>query len=408
MCALSEAEVLYQLRDLNDRVKKLLGQSDDPLVARTNGSWRADGVAGLLRLNHLVELEVVPKFLDPANALWRRDFFLLAVLVRTGHLLHHDEISADSADRGDLATLVGRSLLRLCEENRRRPIRRYERTSSVEFSLDGDVEWETLTLPDPDGFTVSRLALTARNTYNATIKCAADILAAEVTDTDTAAGLIRLSRGMGAQPSPPSQFPVLPQRHSAWEGAYSLAKLVVEGLGLDLIGGGFSGPGFILSTWQSWEQLCHEIVRRALRGHKVIAQQGWVLGKRGAKDVLARPDISPHLGETTDFLLDAKYKVPPGQNPSIGRDDVNEAIMFLHASNRTSIDLLYPSVKTLDELGLGEWSVFDTLTTQRDDWVIRGIEVQIQGIAGHGGFDSVVKAARAALGARINTAPSIS
>jgi len=407
VCALSEAEVLYQLHDLNERVKKLLGKSNDrgDLISVTaNGAWRADGVAGLLRLNQQVELEIVPKFLDCSNETWRRDFFLLALLVRTGHLLHHDEISADSADRGDLATLVARSLLRMCNENKRRPIRRYRRSRTVEFSLDGDVDWETLTLPDPDGYTVSRFSLTGRNAYNATIKAAAGILAREVTDNDTVADLTRLSRSLGDQSQPHDPFPALPQRHLDWEGAYTLAKLVVEGFGLDLTGGRFSGPGFIISTWQSWEQLCYEIVRRALRGHKVVAQQGWVLGKRGNKDELASPDISPHLGESTDFLLDAKYKVPPGQHPSVGRDDVYEAIAFLYASGRKNIYLLYPSVQTPDKLPLGQWQVFDTLTMQRDGWAIRGVEVQVQGIASRGGFDAIVQAARAALADSIESA----
>lgn len=400
VCALSESDVLDQLGNLNERVKPLLRQTNDPITANRAGAWRADGVAGLLRLNRQVELEVVPKFLDQEDKTWRRDFFLLALLVRTGHLLHYDEISADSADRGDLATLVARSLLRMCEENRRRPIRRYERVQRAEFGLDGDVEWESVILPEPDGFLVSSLTLTRRNAFNATIKAAADVLAAEVTDTDTVAGLSRLSKNLGEQSAPPEQFPALPQRHIKWEGAYSLARLVIEGLGLDLAGGGFTGPGFILSTWQSWEQLCFEVVRRALPSHRVVDQKPWKLGERAGEDVFAYPDITPYTGEKTDFLLDAKYKTPQGKSPIVDRADVNEAITFLHASGRSKIDLLYPSEKSPDELPLGQWSVFDTLEIRNTGWVVRGIELQIQGIARRGGFDQVVDTARAALRTR--------
>ncbi|PCK21721.1 hypothetical protein CHR55_33650 [Rhodococcus qingshengii] len=62
---------MVQLRDLNERVKSHLGYKDDPITATVGGAWKADGIAGLLRLNSQVELEVVPKFLDPNSTAWR-------------------------------------------------------------------------------------------------------------------------------------------------------------------------------------------------------------------------------------------------------------------------------------------------------------------------------------------------
>lgn len=397
LCGLSEGDVLLQLRDLNDRLKRLLNHKYDAITLNSAGTWKADGVAGLMQLNRKIELEVVPKFLDPTNSSWRRDFFVLATLVRTGHLLQQDEISADSVDRGDLATLVARSLLHMWEENRRRPIRRYKRSRRIDFSLDGDVEWESIALPEPDGFNVDGIVLSPKNPFNATIKRASDLLLDEVYESDTVAGLSRLSRSLAHQEKVPVNFPPLPQRNLAWSNAYDLARLVVEGLGLDLATGEFSGPGFVLSTWQSWEGLCYEIVRRALRDHRVVAQERWGLGKRGSRPVTARPDISPHRDDTTDFLLDAKYKVPSGEKPTISRDDLNEAIVFLHASGRTAIDLMYPSTKSPDVLKLGEWSVFDVVEISQGGWEIRGVEVQIQGLSEKGGFDQLVRGTRVGL-----------
>lgn len=397
----NEAQVLQDVRQLNERLRNSLGQQEDVITVTPSGAWRADGVAGLVRLNQQIELEVVPKFLDAGNEGWRQDLFLVAVLVRTGHLLHEEDMGADRSSEADLATLVGRALLRLVAASTRRPIRRYVKAGIQDFGVDGEVDWESVILPDSDGFTATRLALSGRNEYNSTLKTAAEILIGEVADSETAAQLGRLARSFGDQPEVPVHFPTLPLRHRGWEGAYSLARLVVEGFGLDLSTGRFVGPGFILSTWQSWEQLCHEIVRRALRGHKVVAQQGWILGKRGAKDVFAYPDITPYLGETTDFLMDAKYKVPAGSSQTIARPDVNEAVTFLHASGRRKIDLLYPSAKSPDDLPLGSWAVFDTITIPRDGWEIRGIEVQIQGIGRRGGFGEVVRAARQAMDTRL-------
>lgn len=394
LCLMSDAEVRLQLQDLNERVKNLLGFKNDPITATISGTWRADGVAGLLRLNEQVTLEVVPKFLDASSPDWRRDFFLLAVLVRTGHLLQQDEIAADEDDRGDLATLVAWSLLNMCEENQRRPIRGYSQVHELDFSIDGDVDPVSIALPDPDGFSISRLHLTNRNPYNATIAAAAQILEREVSDVDTQARLQQLGRTLRGQAAPPRVYPPLPQRHQGWSGAYDLARLILGGHGLDLQGGFFTGPGFVLSTWQAWETLCEEIVRRALPDFSVIPQKPYALGTRAqGQDVEVRPDISPLQNGAPSHLLDAKYRTRAGRRPSIANEDIYESYAFLTASRARHIDLLYPATETPDILPLGDWRPFEDVTLI-GGLTIRGVAVQVQGLARRGGFDSLVAGAR--------------
>lgn len=405
LSGISEAEVLVQLRELNDRVKTLLGYEDDPITASSSGALRADGVAGLLRLNASVELEVVPKFLDPDSATWRSDFFLLAVFVKTGHLLLHDEISASTQDRGDLATLIARSFLTLYSENERRPIRGYRRGARADFALDGDVDWETVFLPDPDGFAVSQLELTRQNPYNATLAAAVQILIPEVADVDTQAQLRLLGRHLAPQGAAPAFFPPLPPRHRGWQQAYELASLIVTGLGLNLDEGVFTGPGFVLSTWSAWEFLCEEIVRRALPDHKVVGQKQWVLGHRGSEEVYAKPDISPIADGAVPLLLDAKYKTRVGRSPRINAGDLYESLAFLRAGQTDLMLLLYPSVRPADELALGEWRLFDQIGV--DPHVVQGFEVQVQGLAQRGGFEALVAGARTLLDSKLGaTTPS--
>lgn len=402
LSGISEAQVLVHLRELNDRVRTLLGYEDDPITVSSSGALKADGVAGLLRLTASVELEVVPKFLDPNSSTWRSDFFLLAVLVKTGHLLLHDEISAGTQDRGDLTTLIARSFLTLYAGNERRPIRGYRRGARADFALDGDVDWETVFLPDPGGFAVTQLELTRQNPYNATLAAAVQILMPEVADVDTQAQLRLLGRHLAPQGAAPALFPPLPPRHRAWQQAYELASLIVAGLGLNLDEGVFTGPGFVLSTWSAWEFLCEEVVRRALPDYTIVGQKRWVLGYRGAEEVYAKPDISPINRGAVPLLLDAKYKTRVGKSPRINAGDLYESLAFLRAGRTDLMCLLYPSVKAPDQLALGEWRLFDQINV--DQQIIRGFEVQIQGLARRGGFEELVTGARLLLSSKLGIA----
>lgn len=395
---ISAGEVLHQLAELNDRVRIQLGYKHGPITATGSGAWKADGVAGLLRLNSSVELEIVPKFLNPEDTTWRADFFVIAVLVKTGHLLLHDEISASTQERGDLATLIARSLLDSLAANWRRPIRGYQRRRRSDFSIDGDVDWETLFLPDPCGFEMSGLELTRQNPYNATLAAAAKILIPEVSDADTQSQLRLITRILSPQLDSPASFPPLPPRHHNWHKAYDLARMVIEGMGLNLDEGTFTGPGFILSTWAAWESLCEEILRRALPDMSVEGQHEWKLGRRDTGSVFVKPDISPMENGVATFLLDAKYKTRFGKSPTIGATDLYESLAFLHAADAKYIYLLYPAIGSPSELSLGEWRRFDRVKVGQMS--IEGFEVQIQGLSSSGAFDRLTNGVRRSLAER--------
>ena len=395
LSAIDESDVISQLQDVNDRICRELGLTDNPISSTPEGTWRADGIAGLIRFNSRVEVEIAPKFLDPATTAWRSDFFLLAILVKTGHLLLHEEMGADTQDRADLATLIAISLLSLYEDNQRRPIRGYRHIRDDDYSLDGDVDWETLTLPAADGFELSKMQLTAANEYNATIGAAVEILIPEVTDSDTQHRLEHLSRRIGSQPKMPPTFPPLPQRHRSWESTYSLSRLVVEGMGLQLSGGTFTGPGFVLSTWSAWQSLCEQLVRRALPDARVVPQAPFFLGKRGTDEVSVRPDLAVLEDQKVAMLADAKYKSRTGRTPAISAPDLYESLAFLKAANVTRMALLFPSSSSAAELPLGGWNKFDSV--QVDNLVVEGIEFQVQGIATGDGFQNLVRGFREGL-----------
>lgn len=379
------SDVLVLLRGVNDRLRQLLSLEADPIVADAAGTWRADGVAGLVKLSPDIELEIAPKFLaEDAN--WQNDFFLLATLVRTGRVLISDAVSAGIADRPDLATLIGRALVIWYGKNARRPIKAYRRSIVREFSFDGEVDLDSFLLPDADGYRIDRLQRTGQNSYNSLIKAAADLLVAEVGDADTRVMLQRLSRDLGPQARPIHHRPPLPARYENWQPAYELASLVVDGYGLDLRGGLLTGPGFVLSTWSAWETLCEELVRRAVLPLHGIAQRPYKLGTRLTGDVLVRPDVAVCDDSTTHLLLDAKYKTRVGRKPSVNAADLYEALAFLRASQCSRIILIYPTLST--SLSLGEHELFDHVEVGQQ--TVEAAMFQVSGLSSAGGFEAAI------------------
>lgn len=394
----SEHEVLGQLRNLNVRLRAMLGYDEDPIVASVDGSWRADGIAGLVRLDTDVELEIVPKFLSSTSPTWRSDFFLIAVLASSGHILTSEEISSAVEERDDLATLITRALIQMHEQNRRNRIRRYRRRESFDYAADGDVDWETLAFPNADGFKMSRIELTKQNPYNATLKQALTILRGELADSDTEALADQVIRDLGPQQQLTGDFPPLPPRFADWDAAYELSQHVVKGFGLDLRGGTFTGPGFIVSTWAAWQSLCEVLLHQALPTRRIVGQLRWPLGRRGDEIVYARPDISVLYESGAEYLLDAKYKTRLGKKPSIQSTDLYESLAFMRAAKTRYISLLYPSTRSIVDFPLGTCTVFDSVVV--DEFHVDGVEVQLQGLAGKGGLSKLVQGVRGTLQTR--------
>lgn len=383
-------DVRTQVENLNDRLRKALSLTTPPIESR-DGGCRADGIAGLLRLNERVEIEVVPKFLSEDED-WREDFFLISVLARTGRLLADHDISAGVKDRGDLATLIARTLIAGHQVNGRRPIRGYRAFRTREFSVDGDVDMESLVLPHPDGFDVQRLALTSINPHNSVLKAALTALIPQIGEGDTRVLAERVVRNLGPQP-PVSALPVrLPPRHAGWQSTYELSLLVLEGFGLDLAGGAYAGPGFVLVTWRAWEQLLNEVLKRALLPHKTVSQHAFRLGTRSTRPLDVYPDVTAFGAAAPLLLADAKYRTTSGRAAAVDNGDIYEALAFMEAAGCPRTILLYPSLATLDEEPTGTCRPFDQVTVSGR--VINAVTVQARGLSHRGGFEALVTGVR--------------
>jgi 5-methylcytosine-specific restriction enzyme subunit McrC len=393
---LAPVRITEWLQRAGDRAALSLGFSNAPLQVAGQRVQAAD-FAGLLRVAPAIELEVAPKFLGTSAAGWREDFFFLAMLSRHGRMLSSDRLRAVSGANSDLATLVARALIQMYWDNHRRPIRTYRRRLESHFAIDGDVDAEDLRMPTDDGFAQTVIRFDRANPYNAAVSAACADLLSEVQDVDVRAGLGRIIQSLGAQTPVRSLQPRrLPSRARAWQSTYELALDVLRGFGLAYDHGRSVAPGFVLSTWQVWEDLITIALRSHLGGAAVAAQKGIKLGhrQRGSdgdwapeKSFVVTPDlrIDGSKAGFGDMLIDAKYKGRLYQGRQrIVEADVYEAMAFAKAAKSNRVVLVYPKLALNAPVAVGTTSTFERVAV--DGVAVWGVEVEVRGIAKRGGL----------------------
>ena len=343
----SSAQVEALLEDGARRLRDVLNLKRSPFTLGTHGSLRVEGLAGLLRISPQLELQVAPKFLDLSDPTWLEDFFWLALFSQTGRILPREQIRAGHGRRGDLATLVGRTLAQLFWENHRRPVRAYRTREINEFAYEGDVDPTDLFIPPPDGYSQRVLQLRRDNEHNAVIAAAVRAVLPEVRDSETRQQLLRVTQAIGPQPPVTSLRPIrLSNRYRHWQVVYDLSLQVLRGFGLEFVQDHLLAPGFILRTWETWQALIESAVRTGLPTHQVHCQQGYELGERTKAgevgDLVVTPDVVVARNEQPLLVVDAKYRTREGFRPAIVSGDVYESLAFMRATGTRSTVLLYP------------------------------------------------------------------
>ena len=387
MLGVSRSDVAGLIAAADLRLARKLKVSRGRLETLGDG-LRVDDLAGLIRISPRLELEVAPKFLGESWHRWREDFFLIATLTRYGTLLASDRLGGGFGDKGDLATLVGRTLVDEYWRHHRRPLRTYRRRAWRDFSMDGDVEPEELVVVDPDGFRQEVVQFTRKNEFNEVMHAAASSLLTEVRDSETRQQLTRvrdaLAPQVGRRRRPPRR---VPSRHRRWQTLYDLSFQILSGFGVSLADADqLLAPGYVLRTAKAWEDVLVAGLRSGLPGASVRAQHAFVLGQRDGEDFSTTPDISLTLGGA-QLLVDAKYKTRVGQARGlIVPADVYEGLAFLRASGARRLALVYPGPPDQAAPAVGRTQLFETVTVE--DMEIRGFHVEVRGISAKNGFRS--------------------
>lgn len=376
------------------RVRRLLRHEASP-VSWIDGGVQFQNVAGILLLAPRIELEVAPKFLGEAPG-WREDFFLLATLSSHGRLLDREGLNSSSRETSDLATLIGRSFVEMYNQNRRRPVRAYRRLPYTGFSLEGDFDPEELAFPGEDGFDQEVMTFTSRNSYNAVLRAAASRLASVVPDVETRARLEHVAQHLPRQAAPSRLSERrLPSRGRSWQPAYDLAIDILRGFGGTFDPKNLFAPGFVVSTWQIWEDLVSVGLRLSFGTKDVSVQPRYRLGSRSiagkASPVSVTPDcvVGVGVGEGRRLVVvDAKYKgnVDRGDR-GVSSSDTYEALTFSRATGVKEVVLVYPMVikSEAEEVGcVGEGREFSSI--RADETRIRAVEIGVRGVSETGGL----------------------
>lgn len=382
-------EIAALVAETSRRLRKLQRLENEPIVI-DGDHVKVVQLAGLIRVETGLELEVAPKFLGDDTEGWREDFFRIASLAQSGRILPHEEISAGRGQSNDLASLVGRVMVGLFKEDQRRPIRLYRRRRWDDFEVDGDLDEESVFLPSETGFGQEKIVLERGNRYNEIIAEAARLLVAEVEDQDVRRQLQRMFAHLSPQRRPltvagsPHR---VPSRHRRWQQLYDISRRVVAGFGMDFELEEAPAPGFVLKTWPAWEDLLFLAMRTGLRGDEVEAQLGHIFGMRDGKEFEVTPDGTVS-NQGVKFLWDAKYKADWERGRRrVSATDVYEANAFLEAAKVGQIVLLYPRLSTEGEaIACGEVKVFETVKLSAG--TIYAVAVEARGISERGGFQT--------------------
>lgn len=338
------------------------------------------GVAGVVRVAPRVELDIAPKFLGFAHPGWREDLLAISNYTRYGNFISQ-HVRAGAGETGDLASVIGRVFVDEFWKHYRKPLRLYRERRWREFELEGELDADLVCEQDADGFPQQAMVLDRRNAYNAQIAAAAEVLAEDVRDATLRTQLLRVRSYLGDQARPSRGYlrPV-PARHRPWADLVELSRVIASGADLTLQADRFEAPGFVIRTWEAWEQLVYRALRHRLGPDWAKHHRPYPWGERGGKPIKVFPDVTL-LGTEPVRLVDAKYRThAEAGRRRIHREDLMEAAAFMAAAETDRIALLYPRPGTAERLACGDSTVFDVVTINPGRVVV-AVDIEVRGFS---------------------------
>lgn len=344
---IGEGDARLAFEQLGERIRARLRLSSSPLSLTSTGLV-TKGFAGSVGLDGGFEIEVAPKYAHADNPHWRQDLLFMSMLSKHGDLLLQNQIYGTQSTANDLASLVAEVLLRLFYGNRRTPLKVHRYVDFHSFALEGDIEPEDLLLPDSEGFKQRRFQFDSDNEFSSTVRAAAVQLSHVVRDPSLLARLRRLVADIGPVSRKPSTLRrVLPTRLRRWQTLYDLSFDVTRDKSLSPGQGLHRLPGFVISTWQTWQDFVGRALVLGFGASSVLLQQNYPLGVSHRKGVTTSVRTTPDCvltGFSPQLIVDAKYKGRADDDLArISDGDFYETLGFMRGVPTSRAVLIYPS-----------------------------------------------------------------
>ena len=342
-------DLIVDLSDANRRITKELKTKKEVLVV-SGGYVRALGIAGIIKLNAYIDIEIVPKFLDcSTDEEWKTTLYLLSAISKHGSVMVSERVRASSSYKESLYSIAAHILADEYLKHRRSMIRTYHKVRFTDFSIQGDIDFSTIFERNPDGIEQSRMRFDRLNAYNSTIKAAMTVVRPYALSQQTQNVLTSAITEFGPQEKPSRRELRVPPRNKEWKPSYELAYEIITGKGNSFEEGEYSSLGFVVDTWRVWQWLL--TVGMQIRTHEWTVfgepkiDSGFLQNKQGVQNVTVAPDVQifGKKENGTLFLIDAKYKLIESDfKGEILRSDLYEAYAFCNACNVDNIYLAYP------------------------------------------------------------------
>lgn len=353
---------LPRLEEANRRWKTAMGLRSNPIkferVGATSVSLRAEGVTGTVRVGN-VDIDIVPKFLDPMSSRWQQVLWRVLSVIEGGHV-DESRTSATVTDSIALPDLLADVFLSAYSRGSARGLPYRYRAFSGEGSVVRGT-FDTRRVSDwiarPWLIPYVSDALSDSTPLAALFRWTADVLSSQVSSPARSRSLVDIVHQLSsADRVPPHitnarQFRLDPQ-YQALDPARAVGITLLEGAGIHHDAGLYELSGFLWNSDRVYEQYVFWLCGiAAARMNLRVEKNSFCFGelqKGSGSPLLTIPDVVFRNSQgDVRAVLDSKYKVFGSRPVS---SDTYQVLTAAHVLGCRSVSLAYPVGSNIEEV----------------------------------------------------------
>lgn len=331
-----------------------MGLRSNPIKVERSGTasvaLRAEGVTGTVRVG-TVDIDIVPKFLDPFASNWQQVLWRVLAVIEGGHI-DDARTSAAVVDSLSLPDLLADVFLDSFSRGAARGLPyRYQTRQGQGSVLHGVFDPSRITewLSKPWQLPYITDELSDMTSLAALFRWTASVLSAQVSSTSRSRALLGIAHQLpGANRRPPQvteakNFHLDPQYH-ALNPARVVGISLLEGAGIHHNAGLYELSGFLWNSDRVYEQYVFWLCGRAAAKLNLRVEKNSIAFGRVTHGVGTRLQTIPDVVFLDKFgevqgILDSKYKTFGSRPVS---SDTYQVLTAAHVLGCRNVSLAYP------------------------------------------------------------------